>query len=229
MGEKRRGRQTPAESVVLPYKASKGPEAVELYNSSGRQALEWQELLVKNIMAANDDELWTHQKFGFSVPRRNGKNEIAAMREFWGLVSGEQICHTTHRTTTSGSVWRRLCRILSDGGYEEVARIPKDRSKPPDKWFHPTKQYGLESVEMPDGGRCAFRTRTPNGGLGEGFDLLVMNNLTVKKSGRTWNQPDQGEPEAECETCLSMILYRNRIQSGNLFSVQYPNDILIFR
>lgn len=175
MGEKRRGRQTPTESVVLPYSDSNGEEAIDLYNTSGRKALEWQELLIKDIMAVNDDGLWVHQKFGYSVPRRNGKNEIVAIREFWGLKAGEQICHTAHRTTTSSSAWRRLCRILSDAGYEEVARVPKDTSGLPEKWFHSTKQYGLEAVELPNGGKCAFRTRTPNGGLGEGFDLLVID------------------------------------------------------
>ena len=175
MGEKRRGRQTPTESVVLPYSVSKGDEAIDLYSGSGRQALEWQGLLVKDLMAVNDDGLWVHQKFGYSVPRRNGKNEVVAIREFWGLEAGEQICHTAHRTTTSSSAWRRLCRILSDAGYEEIARVPKDTSQLPDKWFHSTKQYGLEAVELPNGGRCVFRTRTPNGGLGEGFDLLVID------------------------------------------------------
>lgn len=175
MGEVRRGRQTPTESVVLPYSDSAGPDAVRLYEESGRTALEWQEKLIGSIMAVGDDGLWVHQKFGYSVPRRNGKNEIVAMREFWGLVNGEQICHTAHRTTTSSAAWNRLCRILSAAGYEEIGRMPKDRSKLPEKWFHPTKQYGLESVELPSGGKCAFRTRTPNGGLGEGFDLLVID------------------------------------------------------
>ena len=175
MGEVRRGRQTPTESVVLPYSVSRGDEAAELYSASGRKPLEWQLLLVRDMMAVNDDGLWVHQKFGYSVPRRNGKNEIIAIRELWGLEAGEQICHTAHRTTTSSSAWRRLCRILSDAGYEEVARVPKDTSGLPDKWFHSTKQYGLEAVELPNGGRCVFRTRTPNGGLGEGFDLLVID------------------------------------------------------
>ena len=175
MGEKRTGRQTPTESVVLPYRDSRGGEAVALYNESGRKALEWQELLISDIMAVGKDGLWIHQKFGYSVPRRNGKNEIVAMREFWGLVNGEQICHTAHRTTTSSAAWLRLCRILSAAGYEEISRVPKDRSELPEKWYHPTKQYGLEAVELPDGGKCVFRTRTPNGGLGEGFDLLVID------------------------------------------------------
>lgn len=176
MGEKRMGRQTPTESVVLPYADTKGGEAIELYNQSGRTALEWQVNLVNHIMAVNKDGLWTHQEFGYSVPRRNGKNEVVAIRELWGLTRGEQMCHTAHRTTTSSAAWRRLCKILSDAGYTEVTRIPKDKGKLPEKWFHSVKQYGLEAVEIPDtGGRCVFRTRTPSGGLGEGFDLMVID------------------------------------------------------
>lgn len=81
----RQGRQTPTQSVILPYRSTKGLEAIELYNQTGRKAIEWQELLISDVMATGDDGLWIHQKFGYSVPRRNGKNEIVAMREMWGL------------------------------------------------------------------------------------------------------------------------------------------------
>ena len=74
MAEPRKGRQTPTQSVVLPYFVTKGQEAVDLYNSSGRTAQEWQELLLSDILAVNGDGLWVHTKFGYSVPRRNGKN-----------------------------------------------------------------------------------------------------------------------------------------------------------
>ncbi len=76
MPETRKGRQTPTQSAILPYTDTKGIEAAELYNTCGRTAIEWQELLICDIMAVDDDGLWVHQKFGFSVPRRNGKNEI---------------------------------------------------------------------------------------------------------------------------------------------------------
>ena len=36
MSDKRYGRQTPTQSVVLPYSQTRGLEAVELYNQSGR-------------------------------------------------------------------------------------------------------------------------------------------------------------------------------------------------
>lgn len=41
MAEMRKGRQTPTQSVVLPYYATKGQEAIDLYNASGRTAQEW--------------------------------------------------------------------------------------------------------------------------------------------------------------------------------------------
>lgn len=52
MVEKRKGRQTPIQSPVFPYQTTKGLEAVELYNCSGRTALEWQELLCSDIMTS---------------------------------------------------------------------------------------------------------------------------------------------------------------------------------
>lgn len=85
------GRQTPTQAVILPYRISKGREAVKLYEQSGRKAQPWQASLLKDMMGLTADQLWTHTKFGYSVPRRNGKNEVVVMREFWGLVHGEQI------------------------------------------------------------------------------------------------------------------------------------------
>lgn len=118
MAEARKGRQTPTQSIVLPYEETKGKEAIDLYNSSGRTAQEWQELLIYDILAVNEEGLWTHTKFGYSVPRRNGKNEIVVIREIWGLKNGEKILHTAHRTTTSHAAWERLCTIL------DKAKIP---------------------------------------------------------------------------------------------------------
>ena len=125
MATPRKGRQTPTQSVVLPYFATKGQEAIDLYNSSGRTAQEWQELLLSDILAVNAEGLWVHTKFGYSVPRRNGKNEIVVIREVYGLLNGERILHTAHRTTTSSSASKRLAAILNDMGYTEVARPKK--------------------------------------------------------------------------------------------------------
>lgn len=160
MGETRIGRQTPTISVVLPYSESRGAEAVQLYNSTGKKAQEWQELLLFDILATNESGLWTHTKFGYAVPRRNGKNEVVVMRELFGLMDGQSIMHTAHRTSTSHSAWERLDIALYEAGIEHKS----------------TKQFGLETITVPStGGRAYFRTRSSKGGLGEGFDLLVID------------------------------------------------------
>jgi len=192
------GCQTPTQSVILPYKKSAGSAAVKLYNGSGRKAIKWQADLVRDIMGQDKNGLWTHQKFGYSVPRRNGKNEVIAMRELWGLVNGEKICHTAHRTTTSHQAWDRLVKILADSGYAELGRAKKNEV-PPAKSYRLTKQYGLESIKLTEGGEAVFRTRTVNGGLGEGFDLLVIDEAqeytTAHESALVYTVSDSKNPQ----------------------------------
>lgn len=160
MAEPRRGRQTPTQSVVIPYTDTKGGEAIDLYNSTGRQAQEWQELLIADILAFNKEGLWIHTKYGYAVPRRNGKNEIVAIREMYGLKKGEHILHTAHRTTTTHAAWERLLYLLEKANIEVVSSY---------------RAYGKEHIEIEGGGKIQFRTRTSKGGLGEGFDLLVID------------------------------------------------------
>ncbi|WP_425540024.1 terminase [Microaceticoccus formicicus] len=160
MAKTRLGNQIPTQSVILPYRKSKYKEAIEIYEQSGRTAQKWQIDLTKHILATNKDGLWTHTKFGYSLPRRNGKNEVVAIRELYGLMKGELILHTAHRTTTSHAAWERLLRMLDKAGIE----------------YDSLRAIGRERIELPDtGGRVEFRTRTSTGGLGEGFDLLVID------------------------------------------------------
>lgn len=157
------GEQTPTRSLILPYDKSLGVEAVKLYQKSGREAFDWQKFITDAILAKNEQGLWTHMNFGYSVPRQNGKNEIVAMRERIGLEKGEKILHTAHRTSTSAAAFNRLVAILEESGLEEKTD------------FKSIKATGRESIELIDGGRIDFRTRTSTGGLGESFDLLVID------------------------------------------------------
>lgn len=158
MATKRLGSQTPTNSIVIPYKKSRGGEAVEIYERTGRTAQDWQKNLITDIMATEDD-LWVHTRFGYSVSRRNGKNEVVSIREMWGLVNGELILHTAHRTKTSHAAWERLIDLL------DKAKIQ----------YRSIRAEGRESITLKKGGRIEFRTRSSKSGLGEGFDLLVID------------------------------------------------------
>jgi phage terminase large subunit-like protein len=156
---KRIGNQTPTLSVFLPYVTSDYAEAITLYQKTGRIIQEWQELLLEYILSRNEDDLWVHTKFGYSLPRRNGKNEVVAIVEMYALDKGLRVLHTAHRTTTSHTAWERLCRLL------DQAKID----------YAPLRSSGREQIELSNGGRVEFRTRTSTSGLGEGFDLLVID------------------------------------------------------
>lgn len=181
MDEPRAGRQTPTQSITLPYTQTCGQEAINLYEQTGRTAQEWQKLQIYDILATNEDGLWVHTKYGYSVPRRNGKNEIVAIRELYGLTRGEHILHTAHRTTTSASASRRLAALLDAAGYVEITRKKKDEQY--EKNYTYSKQLGLEQITLLSGGggTISFRTRSSKGGLGEGFDLLVIDEAQEYK------------------------------------------------
>ena len=203
------GNQNPTQSVILPYKKSLYQKAIDTYEKSGRTAQEWQVNLSKHIYAVNKEGLWTHTKFGFSLPRRNGKNEVVVIREMQGLLDGEQILHTAHRTTTSHTAWERLYRLLDKANIEYTS----------------LKATGRERIEIPStGGRVEFRTRTTLGGLGEGFDLLVIDEAqeyaTDQESALKYTVTDSKNPQTIfCGTPPTPL------SSGTVF-VDFRNSVL---
>lgn len=181
--KKRIGSQEPTTKIYLSTRRSDYKHAVEIYEKTGRKIQKWQVNLLKPILATNTKGLWVHTKFGYAVPRRNGKNEIVAMREMYGLEKGEQILHTAHRTTTSHAAWERLLRLLDKAKIEYTS----------------LKATGRERIETSNGGRVEFRTRTSTGGLGEGFDLLVIDEAqeytTDQESALKYVVTDSGNPQ----------------------------------
>lgn len=166
MSENRLGKQTPTICIRLPYTESLGTEAVDLYNQSDRQAQDWQAIMLEDIMAVNDSGLWIHMKYGWSIPRRNGKSEILIMRADWDLLHERRCLYTAHRESTAASAWEKVLRLLTKMGYKE------------DEDFKAYKSAGRRSIEwLKDGSEAVinFRTRSSTGGLGEGYDTLIID------------------------------------------------------
>lgn len=116
--------------------------------------------MVDNILAYNKDDLFVHTKVGYSVPRRNGKNEILTIVEMWGLKNGLRILHTAHRTSTTHVAWERLFNLLTKANIEISSSY---------------RAFGKEHIEVGGNGVIEFRTRTSKGGLGEGYDILIID------------------------------------------------------
>lgn len=185
--EVRFGNQYPTQSVILPYTETKYLEAIELYTKTKRKCYEWQHNILKDIMAIDENGLWAHQKFGYSIPRRNGKTEIVYMLELWALENGLSTLHTAHRISTSHSSYEKLKKYLEDSGYVEGED------------FNSIKAKGQERLELYEtGGVIQFRTRTSSGGLGEGFDFLVIDEAqeytTEQESALKYTVTDSANP-----------------------------------
>lgn len=186
-----------------------------MYNKSGRTAQEWQELMLYDIMAVDNEGLWKHMKFGWSIPRRNGKSELLIMRAIYGLQNGERVLYTAHRTTTSHSAWEKIIDRITKMGFLEKED------------FKTAKQFGLECIKWLKGdGIINFRTRSSKGGLGEGYDLLVIDEAqeytTDQETALKYVVTDSRNPQTlMCGTPPTMVSagtvftkYRQKTISG---------------
>lgn len=175
MKRKRIGRQEPTVWSTLPYKKSKGKEAVKLYKQTGQNVLEWQKLQIEAILAVDSKGNYIHRRYGLSISRRNGKTEVFLMRELYALKHGERVLHTAHLTATSSDASQRLAEALTRMGYEEV--IKKKKGEVYDHHYTYKKQFGLEVITLlcEGGGTVSFRTRTSKGGLGQKCDVLIID------------------------------------------------------
>ncbi|MGX6962436.1 DEAD/DEAH box helicase family protein [Vagococcus xieshaowenii] len=185
--KKRYGNQRPTQSVVLPYTQSLYQRAVDVYEKTGLSCHEWQKNLLKDIMAVDDDGLWVHQKFGYSVARRNGKTEVIYIAEMDALEQGLNILHTAHRISTSHASYEKVKKYLEKSGYVEGED------------FNSIKAKGQERLELyHSGGVIQFRTRTGSGGLGEGFDMLIIDEAqeytTEQESALKYTVTDSDNP-----------------------------------
>lgn len=210
------GNQHPTQSVTLHYTDSLAQEAIEFYRKSGRDCYPWQVSLLEAIMAVNDDGLWVHQKFGYAISRRNGKTEDVYIVELWGLHKGLRILHTAHRISTSHSSFEKLKKYLEDMGYVDGENFVSNKAK------------GQERIEFKETGAVIqFRTRTSNGGLGEGFDLLIIDEAqeytAEQESALKYTVTDSenpmtimcGTPPTMVSTGTVFASYRKKVLAGN--------------
>ena len=125
----REDNQNPSFTNVLLNKKTKslGAKAVRLYGSTGQSLMLWQQRQVRAIMVLDARGQWKHMTYCIALSRRNGKGEVLAAREMYGLIElKEKICHTAHRTTTSHDAFNRLYTLLIKAGYQEHSKKKKN-------------------------------------------------------------------------------------------------------
>ena len=164
------GAQEPRISLVPDYVASTGPDAIELAALAGLHLDPWQQLVLTHSLGERSDGKWAAFEVGLVVPRQNGKGSILEARELAGLFLIDEerlIIHSAHEQATSTEHFRRLLGLI-----ESVPELDQRVEKAP-------KGKGMEAIELKDGSRILFKTRTGGGGRGFTGDLVVLDEAMI--------------------------------------------------
>lgn len=160
------GVQTPRICSYPAYIYSAGCEAVELAASAGLILDPWQQLVLKNALAeASDTGKWVAFEVGLVVSRQNGKGSILEARELAGLFLFDEplIIHSAHLFDTSIEHFRRILSLIENSPDldRRVARV--------------SRSHGEEGIELRNGCRLRFKTRTKGGGRGFSGTTIVLD------------------------------------------------------
>jgi len=159
------GIQTPRLEYAPPSVASSGPEAIELYQSTGETLDPWQRYVIRKAMAESlvilpdgrQAPRWSSFEVCLLVARQNGKGTVIEVRELAGLFLLEERLqlHSAHEFKTGIEGFIRIRTIIDNTDWlrRRVKRV--------------VTSHGEEAIELLNGCRLRFVART--GGSGRGF------------------------------------------------------------
>lgn len=161
------GNQTPRLRIEPDRAGSDGADAALLMQAYGYALDPWQQLVLDCWLGTDEHGNYTVTSGGLSCPRQNGKNGTLEAREFFGMVvKGERILHTAHQTKTSKRSFRRIEAMFTDKRHKEIVALVKDIRY----------TNGEECIELHNGGRIEFSTRTRQSARGfDGISLVVYD------------------------------------------------------
>jgi hypothetical protein len=164
--------------AIRAYTETLGDEAIELAKHAGLDLDPWQCEAVRDLMSLDERGHWLHFEFGLNVARQNGKGAVLEARELAMLfLTGERLgVHSAHEFATSQEHFRRIESLIreTDDLDRQVKRHPSGRVV---GYRH---SHGEESIELRNGNRLMFKTRTKSGLRGyAGVDFLALDESMI--------------------------------------------------
>lgn len=165
---------------VPPCASSLGQQAVDFSRRHNAGLDAEQEFVLSKSVGLRADNKWAARSIGLNMPRQNGKGEIVMWRELFGLFELKEnyIVHTAHEFKVSERHFERL-EVKIRNTPELLAQIQRAPNNP-NRIVGFRYSHGDEAIELRDGRRMEFKTRTA-GGL-RGFDdlaLLVLDEAMI--------------------------------------------------
>lgn len=134
----------------------------------------WQDLVLDDWLAVDNNGKLIHSFCALEVPRQNGKTGVSDPRETWGLIHrAEHILHTAQEFQTAKKAFDRLRKKFGTKKNDPYAEYPELNALVD----HYTVSAGQMVLDLTNGGHIEFRTRGNNSDMGRGgtFDLVVID------------------------------------------------------
>lgn len=163
------GAQQPRIFSAPAYHSSAADEVIELCELAGLYLDEWQKLVLRHALGEKPDGTWAAFEVACVLPRQNGKNGILEARELGGLFVLDErlLIHSAHQFDTSLEAYRRL-KFLVENTPELDKRVRRYMNS-----------HGEEGIELKNGRRIRFRTRTKGGGRGFSGDFVAFDEAMI--------------------------------------------------
>lgn len=178
------GVQQPSKSHLPIRQGSAGQAAVELAAVAGLHLDPWQKFVVIEALGTSEETYFNDVLFTdvnkssayeicLILGRQNGKGSIMEALELaWLFLLGQKtIIHSAHEFATSREHFQRIESLIS-GTPELKAELARGGIK----WSH-----GDESINLRNGQRLLFKTRTKGAARGFSPDKLVMDEAMILK------------------------------------------------
>jgi hypothetical protein len=163
---------------IRGYSSTLGDEAIELAEHAGLVLDEWQREALRDLLALDKRGRWAHFEFGLNVPRQNGKGAVLEARELAALfLTGERLAvHSAHEFATSSEHFRRVESLIRETS-DLDRQVKRNASGRTVGYRH---SHGEESIELQNGNRLMFKTRTKSGLRGyAGVDFLALDEAMI--------------------------------------------------
>lgn len=163
----RLGNQKPRIDIYHDGDIELAERTIALLEHYNEKFMPWQKAVLRRWLAQDETGHWANPVCGLMLPRQNGKTFLLRCRIIAGMIFlGEHLVYTAHKLTTVDEIKRLVLRFFYDAEPEIRDLLTGEFDKEPRSYDY---------VELRNGGRCVFSTRTRSNGLGTTNDTILWD------------------------------------------------------
>lgn len=163
----KKGNQKPRIDIYHDGDIELAERTIALLEHYNEKFIPWQKAIIRRWLAQDENGHWANPVCGLLLPRQNGKTFLLRCRIIAGMIFlGEHLVYTAHKQTTVDEIKRLVLHFFYDAEPEIRDLLTGEFDKEP-------KSY--DYVELRNGGRCVFSTRTRSNGLGTTNDTILWD------------------------------------------------------